>query len=324
MLGPHVVGQRVVVRRRLPDGSATDLLGTCLAWTDDDIVVQPAAGTPVTIPLVDLITGKPVPPRASIRDRVSPREAQVHGFALFPDLVTEPLGQWVLRDSPTATARRANSVLAFGPSGIDGDVDAVLAHYERPVAAVLTGSEEEAHLVGLGWVPESTEANTVFMVTATAQLARAVRRLAREEAAAVGRRVARSEERAEDVRRVAREETDAVGRRVAREERAGVSRRIDPTSNVITATIPDIASGTAAHANDWLGIRDLHVEEKHRRRGLAIAILDDLVEWGAEQGARTVYLQVLADNEPALALYEKLGFRAHHTYRYLKPAPSGG
>jgi ribosomal protein S18 acetylase RimI-like enzyme len=42
-----------------------------------------------------------------------------------------------------------------------------------------------------------------------------------------------------------------------------------------------------------------------------------LLEWGAERGATTAYLQVLGDNEPALALYERLGFVEHHRYRYL-------
>jgi ribosomal protein S18 acetylase RimI-like enzyme len=42
-----------------------------------------------------------------------------------------------------------------------------------------------------------------------------------------------------------------------------------------------------------------------------------LVGWGAERGATTAYLQVLADNAPALALYDRLGFATHHAYRYL-------
>ena len=43
----------------------------------------------------------------------------------------------------------------------------------------------------------------------------------------------------------------------------------------------------------------------------------ELLEWGAERGATTAYLQVLGDNTPALALYDGLGFAVHHRYRYL-------
>jgi ribosomal protein S18 acetylase RimI-like enzyme len=44
--------------------------------------------------------------------------------------------------------------------------------------------------------------------------------------------------------------------------------------------------------------------------------MDALLEWGAEQGATTAYLQVLGDNARAFALYEGRGFTTHHLYRY--------
>src|SRR5689334_2289574 len=135
-LGPHVVGVRVVVRHRLPDGRATDTLGICTSWGDSTLVVDSDSG-PVEIAHADVVTGKPVPRRASVRARISERDAKQHGFSLFPDLVTEPVGDWILRRSPTATARRANSVLAFGPAGVPDAYDRVVAHYERPVAAIL-------------------------------------------------------------------------------------------------------------------------------------------------------------------------------------------
>src|SRR3954470_22909609 len=123
-LGPHVVGTRVVVRRVLrgetgPSGgpAMTDVLGVCTAWGGGVCVIEPTSGgDPVAIAIADIVSGKPVPPRPSPRLRVSPREAQLRGFALFPDLevaqVPGPAG-WLLRSSATATARRANSVLAF-------------------------------------------------------------------------------------------------------------------------------------------------------------------------------------------------------------------
>ena len=46
-----------------------------------------------------------------------------------------------------------------------------------------------------------------------------------------------------------------------------------------------------------------------------------LLEWGAERGATTAYLQVLGHNAPALALYEGMGFTTHHAYAYLTPRP---
>src|SRR4051812_39973413 len=97
----------------------TDVLGTCTAWADGICVIQPdgAALEPVRIPLAEIVAGKPVPPRASPRLRVTPREAQARALALWADLETQPLGDWLLRRSPTSTARRANSALALTPPG---------------------------------------------------------------------------------------------------------------------------------------------------------------------------------------------------------------
>ena len=285
-LGPHVVGLRVVVRRLLPGergpsgGPAmTDVLGTCLAWGDGVCVVQPEDGAPVTVPLAEIVSGKPVPPRASVRQRVPAREAQLRALALFPDVVTEPVGDWVLRRSASAPNRRANSVLAFGPSGVADDVERVVAHYERPVAAVLAGSPEEERLRGLGWVPESDDADALFQVAGLAQVARALRGV------------------------------DDAGVDVVEEH--GIAR----------ARVGDRATGLAAYRDDWWGVRTVEVSPEHRRQGLGRQVLAALVGWGAEQGATTAYLQVLADNEPARALYEGLGFRTHHVHRYLTPGP---
>jgi ribosomal protein S18 acetylase RimI-like enzyme len=71
--------------------------------------------------------------------------------------------------------------------------------------------------------------------------------------------------------------------------------------------------------DDWAGITDVWVDPAHRREGLALVVLGRLLGWAAERGVSTVYLQVRGDNEPALALYERLGFMPHHAYRYLVP-----
>jgi ribosomal protein S18 acetylase RimI-like enzyme len=74
-----------------------------------------------------------------------------------------------------------------------------------------------------------------------------------------------------------------------------------------------------AHEDDWAGITDVWVAATHRRRGLAMLVLVRLLEWAAERGVTTAYLQVRGDNQPGLALYDRLGFTAHHSYRYLVP-----
>ncbi len=56
-------------------------------------------------------------------------------------------------------------------------------------------------------------------------------------------------------------------------------------------------------------IYDLAVAEPHRRRGVATALIERLREIAVERGAWVVYVQADYGDEPALALYEKLGTR---------------
>lgn len=266
----------------------TDLLGVCTAWADGFCVVQPEVGDPVRIALADIVSGKPVPPRPPTRHRVAPREAQVRAMALFPDLETEELGEWVLRRSPTEGARRANSVLAFGEPGTLGAVDLVRDFYarppgSRPIAAVLPGTAGEAAFLERGWVPESDDADTLFQLAGVAQVRR------------------RLSGRASDAVRL--EESTSGGAGLARAQLA-----LDGEP---------VASGVAAYERDWVGFRSIEVAPTHRRRGLGLAVMATLLEWGAEQGATTAYLQVLGQNDAALGLYRSLGFGTHHAYRYL-------
>ena len=285
-----MVGQRVVVRRLLPGETGpsggpamTDVLGVCTSWGDGLCVVQPETGEPVRIRLADIVSGKPVPPRPSTRHRITPLEAQRRALALWPDLETEPLGDWLLRRSPTATARRANSVLAFAPAGVPDAYQRVVAFYDRPVAAVLPDSEEDALFRGHGWGLESHDADTLFQLASVAQTQRALRSRVTE---------------------------------TAEVELVDVP---SPRARVVTARIGDVAQGVAGYDRDWVGFRSIEVDPGQRRRGHGLAVMAALLEWGAEQGATTAYLQVLGDNTGALELYRGLGFTTHHAYRYLTP-----
>ncbi len=283
--------RRIVPGETGPSGgpALTDVLGTCTAWGDGVCVVEPDGDgphDPVTIPLADIVSGKPVPPRASTRHRVTPREAQRRALALWPDLETEPVGDWLLRGSTTSTARRANSVLTMGPSGVADDYERVVAFYEglgkRPIAAVLPDSAEDDLFRGHGWVLESHDHDTVFELAGVAAARRSLHGLTLPDVdvAIVG-----------DDHLVTAEATTADGRVVAR--------------------------GVAAYADDWVGFRSIEVEPAERGRRLGLAVMAELLDWGAERGATTAYLQVLGDNSRAFALYDGLGFTVHHRYRYL-------
>jgi ribosomal protein S18 acetylase RimI-like enzyme len=82
------------------------------------------------------------------------------------------------------------------------------------------------------------------------------------------------------------------------------------------ATGAPLAVGLGVAEDGWLGIFCLATTPAVRRRGLASALVDHLERWGATRGARRVYLQVEADNEPALRFYARRGFHVAHSYHY--------
>ena len=55
----------------------------------------------------------------------------------------------------------------------------------------------------------------------------------------------------------------------------------------------------------------LYVSPEHRRRGIAKALMNQAQNWAKARGDRQIGLQVFPDNQPALTLYQSLGFHAH-------------
>jgi len=125
------VGRRVVVRRRLPDGSATDLLGELLAVDSDLLQVLPDDGPARDVPAGDVVAAKVVPPR-QVRPSSSIADvARVQDLG-WPGLERERLGGWVLRASGGFTGR-GNSALPLGDPGttLPAAVDSVERFYRE-------------------------------------------------------------------------------------------------------------------------------------------------------------------------------------------------
>ena len=76
------------------------------------------------------------------------------------------------------------------------------------------------------------------------------------------------------------------------------------------------AIGMTAAAGDLTGIFLMRTAPHARRQGSARQILNALLARAHEWGVTTAFLQVEADNEPAIALYESEGFTPLTTYRF--------
>ena len=87
----------------------------------------------------------------------------------------------------------------------------------------------------------------------------------------------------------------------------------DPNGLVLVAADRDDAAVAMAKvtlvADGEAWAQGARVHPKHRRRGLATRISDELGAWAAEQGARVVRLVVENWNRPAQAQVEAMGYR---------------
>ena len=77
-----------------------------------------------------------------------------------------------------------------------------------------------------------------------------------------------------------------------------------------------LACGQFAREADLVGLYDVHTHASVRSHGLAGLICERILTLSAQQGANIAYLQVDAQNEPALKVYRRLGFESAYGYHY--------
>ena len=323
-LGPDDVGVRVVVRRVVRGSTApsgrpllTDVLGVLEEWGETTITVRAEDGSAVVIDRVDLVAGKPVPPRAPVRQRVSVEDAAQRAVDVWPPIEVHRLGDWLLR-AAGGFSRRANSALVLGSA--DRPWDEAVAEVEQfyrgrgqqPLVQTLAGSDAAQRLAAAGWEPVSDLVH--FQLAGVARARRACRELLADDIEVALGPDLTDAWLADDNRALA--------------HRAPATAVLCGPEHVTFASVVDeagdvVAKGRAAlseRSDVWVGVTDLWVDPGQRRSGLASVVLDRLLGWGAEHGATTVFLHVTDRNEEGGGLYERLGFATHHTNRYFGAA----
>jgi N-acetylglutamate synthase len=75
-----------------------------------------------------------------------------------------------------------------------------------------------------------------------------------------------------------------------------------------------LCSGMARIEEGHLGLFDIYTPENQRGNGYASILVSELLAWGVKMGAHTAFLQVLENNEPALAIYQRFGFKTKYRY----------
>jgi GNAT superfamily N-acetyltransferase len=116
---------------------------------------------------------------------------------------------------------------------------------------------------------------------------------------------------------------EAVGQlqETTTEQRAAYLERMThtplPTRNVLAVMGGrPIGTGTVMLEDGLAGVFTMGTAPDVRGRGIASAILATMLRWAWEHGATHAYLQVDAENRPAISVYRKFGFVDAYTYHY--------
>lgn len=311
-----------------PGASATDVLGQLVACDADVLEVETESGRRVRVPAERVVAARPVPPRPSPRrptERGAPRIAadalqRVCGEG-WPARTVQPLGDWLLREAAGFTGR-ANSVLPVGDPGRPltqalAAVEAFYAAHHLPALALtVIGRPAERQLLDAGWEVTRDPEPVLVQVASVASAQRSGRTTpGHSRGPAVDLLDAPTDDWMAVYGRAAGAPADVVagvlgGPPVTAFAAVGAGRAGGP-----------VAIGRGVVSGDWLGLSAVEVVPSRRREGLARGVVEALLAWGAERGARSAYLQTLPGNAPALALYAPYGFVTHHRYRFLAPAP---
>ncbi|MEU0097387.1 GNAT family N-acetyltransferase [Streptomyces sp. NPDC006267] len=325
---PADVGKRVSVRCRTDGGGTgaefTDTVGVLTSWDDGVLSITRKSGESVRIVEASLVAGKVVPAAPARRrgPAASFGELAAVTARAWQPVESEALGDWRLRAAGGFT-RRANSALPLGDPGLP--LGAALGRVrdwygERGLPAYVqtaTGAEGAqevlcAELERHGWRRE---------VSAEVRIAAL---------APVG-------DREPEVRavRLTREPDAAWLARYQRFSTPGphVLRVLGSGPSVWFATVPgdagapdaDPAAAPAAIGRcvvdgRWAGFMAVEVAPEQRRRGLATTVMTALARRALDEGASAAWLQVEEDNEGARALYDDMGFSAHHRYHHYRSA----
>lgn len=286
----------------------TDVIGVLQAYDGTTAEILRRDGTPVSVPVADIVVAKPVPAASGLR--IGAEDLQRICADGWPPPVTEPLGEWVLRAAGGFTGR-ANSALVAGDPGVSASeaLARVTAFYRDrglpPKAQVVVRSAWDTVFAAHGWATLDVRGGALVMVAALRTALTVPTAAAVELSAHVD------------------ETWLLLYNRAGGHDSSLVRSLLEGPPDVAFARTgdPPGAIGRMVVSGDWAGLAALEVAPAQRRRGLGSTIVDALVGWACERGARWCYLQVTPDNDAALALWRGRGFREHHRYRYLVPPP---
>lgn len=305
VLEQQLVGRRVTVRRVLGRNEAGrtvygDVVGDLLSLDASTAVIETRNGA-VEVSLDTLVIAKPAPP--STADELALQTVAASGWRAAE---TGHVGGWLLRANSGFTSR-ANSVLPLRAPGMPLEhalAQARAWYHQHGLPLRLQVPSEarrllDAELGERGW---PTYDPTLMMAARLDQLQAPARPDVEVRLMSVP-----------DDTWLARYRDGTAPVDVAR---ALLTRHDSVVFAEIRNGTDCLAVGRGVVDDGWLGISAVEVDPAARRNGLGSAVMNALWQWGRERDAAHSYLQVRAENDVAVAMYEKQGYWVHHDYRY--------
>jgi ribosomal protein S18 acetylase RimI-like enzyme len=329
---------RVVVRWCLetPDpttgATLTDTVGELLSRTEQELTIGTSSGE-VVVARDRVVAAKEVPPKPT-------RTGAPHRVTSVADLQrvvtpswgaveSESLGGWVLRASSGFT-QRGNSVVPLGDPGLP--LSSALERVERwyaarglPAKVTLAGPEGfdpaanplGAVLVDRGYTVGSRSLTMTAPTDRVASADPGGPEVVIEESLTAG--WLQGYPRGEGVDpAVLRAVLEGSPRQLFASTipGGGLSQQLGLRERGAAGTTP-VAVGRLALAHGWAGLGAVRTDPAYRGRGLAAHLTARLARAALDEGVRLVHLQVEADNDTAIRLYERMGFERHSEYVYL-------
>jgi ribosomal protein S18 acetylase RimI-like enzyme len=107
---------------------------------------------------------------------------------------------------------------------------------------------------------------------------------------------------------------------------AGVIESIEPEAGlfVLEEDGEILATAICIHDGDLAGLFEVATSRSERGKGYGRRIVLSALKWARLRGAHTAWLQVEMDNQPALSLYNGLGFEELFRCHYRQPPDAAG
>ena len=241
------------------------------------------------------------------------RGLEERAFNAWPVLQTVVIDGWVLRFAHGYT-KRANSVNAWHPSVDAGHVAMIAA----PLYAVqvlplvfrlspLAGTGADADLAARGFTRAD---ETIVMTTQLGANARNV------SAGSIDTDVTIAAQPTSEWLAGFTNANSVPVRHHATLAHMLAGLRLPAAFATLRLNGEPVGYGMAVVERGMVGLFDIVTVATARRHGVGLRVVNALHNWGQAQGATDAYLQVVADNAPALRLYRALGFTEAYRYHY--------